>query len=352
METYILINKSDIVQNQVVSQSMKDLELEFSGRTQHDIDLLKLYNITDYAKIYDNYVIYKIFVSSKTQNYTILEKYLYDTSKNKFVTFADKTSTIKDTPEIQNNPSDKTRLFGIKCEKCAPPCAMSDEILSQHEHEKIHSNKNCMNNLPIYGDIHHRDIRDMLLSRGNHFQSDEQDIFSDGEEYMKDDEEQSDQSEQCMSDDETYDMHEIEEKLKHMKDLRKSKRNFIEKFETEHQSEKDNFKSELEDKMSDMSFQKKETLREQEKCKENKRKFIVDRDTYENKLKNDIASGKLSENNIPSFFKNTYKILKELDDAKELDKDDAFEKFMDKYTQLVSNNSDSNCDDDPFGILS
>jgi hypothetical protein len=70
---FILINTCETIQSQFTSPVFSDVEKEFFGRISHDLEILKLYNISDFNKIYDNYVIYRVNKSPQSKFFQILE---------------------------------------------------------------------------------------------------------------------------------------------------------------------------------------------------------------------------------------------------------------------------------------
>lgn len=101
MNIYILIDKTDELQSQYEFGSFNDLECDFYAKIEHDKKILSLYGLTDFSKLYDNYIVYMV---KKSQNGSriVTKKFTYDTTNDKF-------------KEINPKPI-RSNVCGIECD--------------------------------------------------------------------------------------------------------------------------------------------------------------------------------------------------------------------------------------------
>ena len=128
---YILVNTSELLQNQYISDSFDDVVKEFYGRISHDIYILKSYGISDFSRAHENYVIFGVSLSPNSHLFSIREtyKYMQDTcsfmcvkqtagsiipEQPKPIKAPDPLSTVERI--ISQNMGD-LQLFDIKCKK-------------------------------------------------------------------------------------------------------------------------------------------------------------------------------------------------------------------------------------------
>lgn len=317
---YILINKSETIQNQFVSPYLLDVEKEFFGRLTHDLELLKLYNISDFNKVYDNYIIYKFSKSPQTNFFQIIETYKFESSINKFKCIKQKiepsiiSQALTHADIILNKKTEDIQLFDITCKKQINPKIDFD----LNKNQPIEDDYNIVDNDP--------------------------DVVS----YSEDTDTDMDSDIDVIENDDTIELHTVKEKMKQLQELQAAKKARIKEFEKNHIKARKKQANEL----CEISLIKKKEQYEKEKLEANKRKFNVDKTVYE-KIKEDVINGKLNENNISPFFINTYKVLKEMDASNTLQNPEAYSIFILSYTELINKLKDTiKEEDDPYGIFS
>ena len=393
---YILVNTSELLQNQYISDSFDDVVKEFYGRISHDIYILKSYGISDFSRAHENYVIFGVSLSPNSHLFSIREtyKYMQDTcsfmcvkqtagsiipEQPKPIKAPDPLSTVERI--ISQNMGD-LQLFDIKCKKQQskgidvpiPSIPFTNKKLVKrnfiHEpsDDELDLESNTSNDVPDH-DVTEQEHDEE--DSDNETEHDEED--SDNESEQEHDEKDSDnESEQehdkkdsdnetehdeedsdndniiknndCANNDEIV---KLREKIQQAQTLYAIKKARIKQYEKENRDEHDRIANEL----CEISDLKKKEQYNKNKLEANKKKFEADKIVYK-KMSTDIKNGTYDVKCIPPFFINTYTVLDEMNAKNEFEIPDAYDKFMTAYTTLMkSKKNEIEEGDDQYGIF-
>lgn len=362
---YILVNTCETIQNQFISQNLQYVEREFFGRITHDLDVLRSYGVSDFNKVYDNYTIYKVTRSPQTHFFQIVETYKFEITTNKFkcvnqiqhintptkIESSVASTALAHADAILSKKTEDVQLFDITCKKQTNSTVDFDinEDVSDKKGKKLSSKNDVSLVDDPFGDEEYED-EDEDDEDDEYEEEDDDELVDDVDDdpdvvpYSEDTDTDTDTEDE---NDDTSELKTVKEKIKQLQELQAVKKARIEEFE----KKRDKAREKLADEMCEVSLAKKKEQYEKEKLEESKRKFAVDRNVYE-KIKEDVLSGKLDENNITPFFINTYKVLREMDTNNTLQDPDAFNIFMKSYADLVNKLKDTiKEEDEPYGIF-
>lgn len=350
---YVLINVSEKLQNQQFSNNLNELKNELLYMIDHDCEILKLYNITNFDNIYVNYVIYEVLGS--TNHRRIMKKYMYSQHVNNITEVPiEKTPVasddiykqeqkIKDDIDkqlgklfeshgvIAKDVPNKTPInFELK-ETKNKKGSDNDEDKPKHHKKVIVSDSD--ENIPkmrnktkkhLISDDSDSDVpKKRCVTKHKQESSDDaipelidSSDFDDIQDFVEDDSQLSDEN-----------LKDLSEKLKDVECHILEKKKDIEHKEKECKSTKD-ILSDLQCDARAKEVLQKQDMERAEKCKN---KYSNDLKIYR-VIKDEIKNGKKYEKDISPLFRRVYDALKKLDDDVV---PDTFENFLNVYIEMA-----------------
>lgn len=328
--TYILVNSCEIIQRQFKTDDLKEAEEEMHNRASYDCQLLKSFYIDDPQKVYNNYSICSVNKSSNTLSYRILNTFKYDVATKTLKQLSEKTQNVSTPLKVEK--LDIGNMFGY-----------ADELVKKQqpkkEEKKIIPERN---DSPPEMCMEQSSLDSASIDNASVDNASVDDAYVDGASDYEDllDQELPDDI------DNKSELEQFRSEIQRLKMEREKKVKTIEAHEEEH----DEIFKEVVDERCELHTKEKKEILEKEKLERQKRKFENDKKVYL-KVKADIQTGDLTENNVPILFRTTYKILKELEDNEKFDVPNAFEEFMKIYTKVMEEEKNKYDANDPYGIF-
>ena len=353
--TYILVDKTEILQYHFVATDLEQIKFEFVKRVSKIANILKTYGFHDMQDICDKFAVYKTKKRfSNSDDFVIVDVMKYDIEKKMFVSVqSDECFSFyfDDTPtkNIETQPENDNELFGIKFN--TDPWMRAR---SQNKPNKISFSDYELSECDIPSDID--------LNSDDYFNccsdtSSEKPCDPPADELVREKEEceklirQADDIKKNGTPEEYQNiMKQIELRINHVSEL--SDERLAKITETKKRIAKD--KETVANKLCEIKHIRNVEKFNETREKDRKTKFISDANTYK-QFRDDILKGANNEKNIPSFFSHVYNVMKNLDGCGKLNCDDVslcYDDFIKMYTEYIVNKKDVVLpEDDPYGVL-
>jgi hypothetical protein len=306
---FILINNVGKIPNVYKSDNINDLLQEFKYNFNYDLALLNQFGINDKNKIYNNYTIYQYVKTPKTNNKLIIDEFKFNEDTQTFTSIIDKKN-------VQN----KEKIIKNAIEIIQPN--------NSNLHNDCEQISNTENNCDLFG------IQFNKHEQCSNISVSENDYETDLDSYIDPTEQQTD----LENIDQTY-LKEIEEKIQEMKKIQEEKENKIKEYDEKHKKEKET----LVDLICENNYKKNNEKFLKEKYENGKNKFEADKQCYR-KIKEETNTSDLK---LPKFFVLTFNILKEMEEEGNIEQDNSYDIFLEKYKQDYTDEYD-----DTYGIFS
>jgi hypothetical protein len=386
---FILICKYELIQNQYETQSLKDVKKELLIRASRDLELLNYMGISN-KNVYNNYVVYKVNTSTCMKNQRrIKETYMYDQSKRDLIIC--KTNKQIDVPQkkkdeieeafkLANSLLDKkntsTKLFDgmytrddeenesitendehSEIDSISPDIkSVNSDMEKDDENDSISENddehsevdsisldiKSVNSDMEKYDENERlsflaekmEQIKRNIVDRKNRIKDDANKDDANKDDANKDDANKDDANKDDANKDE--DNNKDDERLSFLAEkMEQIKRNIVDRKNRikELEKVKERVHEGIADKACEVNLNKRTEKERKEKEEQNRRKYESDIKVYK-KLKKEIDAKELTEEQISSMFSQTYQVIKEIDLKNELDKESAYDTYIQKMNEI------------------